>query len=66
MFGVPDEGIHKYRLVNTPIVDYVGTIILSMMISYVTDISLVITTILMFVFSIILHYLFDVRTNSNI
>ena len=64
IFGKPNTGLHQYRILDTAIVDYIGTIIIAMIITYFTDIPLVITTILSFVISILLHILFGVATNS--
>ena len=55
ILGQPRLGVHKYRILDTPVVDYVGTILMAMVVTYFTDISLVITTIFMFVISVILH-----------
>ena len=60
IFGQPRLGVHKYRILDTPMVDYIGSILIAMAISYSTNISLVLTTIFVFVISIILHYIFDV------
>jgi hypothetical protein len=64
IFGKPNTGLHQYRILDTAIVDYIGTIIIAMIITYFTDIPLVITTILSFVIGILLHILFGVATNS--
>ena len=64
LFGEPGKGIHKIRILNTPILDYLLTILAAMLISYLTDIPLVLTTIFMFVFGIFIHMLFGVNTSS--
>ena len=63
--GVPNEGIHSYRLFGVAIVDVVMTIIGAFMISYFFKYNLLYTTIFLFVLGIIAHRLFCVRTTVN-
>ena len=65
IFGVPNKGIHKYKILDTAIVDYVGTIFLAMALTKLTKIPLVISTIIMFVVGILFHYLFGVQTGAT-
>lgn len=62
--GMPDKGVHKYKILNTAIIDYVLTIFLAIVITTVTKIPLVLTTIVAFISSIVLHTLFGLETNS--
>lgn len=65
LFGIEKKGIHSYRMINdTPIFDYLITIIGSMMISYFTKIPLVLTTIVVLLVGILVHLLFGVQTNT--
>ena len=64
IFGNPSEGIHKYRLLDVALVDYVLTILLAIFLSKLTKIPLVISTIIMFVLGIILHMLFGINTSA--
>ena len=64
IFGVAGQGVHKYRLFDVALVDYVSTILLAMIVTKFTKIPLVISTILMFVLGIILHVLFCVNTSA--
>lgn len=63
-FGVPGKGAHRYRFLNTAIVDYILSIILASVITYYTKIPLVLTTISVLIVGILLHMLFDVDTNT--
>ena len=63
--GVPNEGIHSYRLFGVAIVDVLMTIIGAFMISYFFKYNLLYTTICLFVLGIIAHRLFCVRTTVN-
>ena len=65
IFGKPNEGIHSYRFMGTAIVDYVDTILLTVIFTYLTNIPLVLSTIIVFVLGIVLHILFGVSTNST-
>ena len=62
IFGAPGTGVHKYKFKGTAIVDYFLTIAGAFIITYFTDIPLVITTIGLFLIGIILHYLFGIKT----
>lgn len=65
IIGKPNEGIHSYRFLGSAIVDYIVTIILCAIFSYITDIPLVLSTIIVFTLGIILHILFGVPTNTT-
>ena len=62
IFGYPGKGVHKYKFMGTSLVDYFMTIVGAFIITYFTDIPLVITTIGLFVMGIILHWLFGLNT----
>ena len=62
VFGAPGTGVHKYKFKGTAIVDYFLTIAGAFIITYFTDIPLVITTIGLFLIGIVLHYLFGIKT----
>tara|TARA_B110000037_G_C17120490_1_gene505633 strand:- start:51 stop:293 length:243 start_codon:yes stop_codon:yes gene_type:complete len=64
ILGIPNKGIHRFRFLNTAIVDYIGTILLSIILTLITKIPLVLSTIIMFLLSVVLHYLFCVKTNT--
>ena len=64
ILGEPNKGFHKLHFLNTAVGDYVTTIIGAMLITYLTDIPLVLTTIFLFILSIILHTLFSVKTST--
>jgi hypothetical protein len=66
VFGVPGTGFHAYRFLDTPIGDYLGTILLAMLVTWLTKIPLVITTIGAFVLGIILHMAFCMYTGSEL
>jgi hypothetical protein len=65
ILGKPNEGIHKYRFLNTAIIDYISTIILSGLTTYVFNIPIVLTTIFWMTLSTILHILFGVKTTTT-
>ena len=64
IFGKVGTGPHQYRFLNTALVDYALTILGAILITYLTDIPLVLTTIGLFILGILLHYLFGVETNT--
>ena len=64
IFGEAGKGVHSYRFLNTALVDYLLTILGAILLTYLTDIPLVLTTIGLLVLGLILHYLFGVNTSS--
>jgi len=65
IFGVPGQGVHSYRFLDTAIVDYVLTIALAAVVTKFTGMPFVLSTILMFVLGIVLHAVFCVSTNTT-
>ena len=63
--GIPNQGVHSYRLFGLAIVDVVFTIIGAMFIYYFSKRSFVYTLIFLFLLGIILHRLFCVRTTID-
>ena len=63
-FGEPNTGVHRYRIADSPMIDYVLTIIGAIIIAYTTRVPLVLTTIGLFILGLILHLLFGVETTS--
>jgi len=65
VLGVPGKGIHSYRFLNTGAIDYFGTLIGAFLLTYITNIPLVLTTIGLFLLGLILHLLFGVKTDAT-
>jgi hypothetical protein len=63
--GIPNQGVHSYRLFGVAIVDVIFTIIGAMIISYFSNRSFIYTLIFLFLLGIILHRLFCVRTTID-
>jgi hypothetical protein len=67
MFGKPNEGIHKYRIMNIAIIDVLATILLAKAIQYYIipqqDIWLIL--LICFILGIIMHRVFCVRTTID-
>lgn len=62
--GVAGKGFHSVRFMDVALGDYIGTILLAVLMSHVTKYPLVLTTIFMFVLGLILHILFCVPTSA--
>ena len=62
--GNPREGIHKARLNDAAMFDYIGTIVLAIIISKFAKTPLVITTIILFVLGELLHTICGVQTST--
>ena len=59
------KSIRQYKMGhNTVIFDYVSTILGAILVSKYSKIPLVITTIVLFVLGEVLHYVFNVPTNT--
>ena len=63
--GVPNKGIHQYRIFNIAIVDVLLTIILAFIISYSFNINFLLTLIILFLSGIIAHRIFCVKTTVD-
>ena len=63
--GMPNKGVHSYRFMGLAIVDVSMTILVAILIAYFFNLSYVGTCISLFVFGIILHRLFCVRTTID-
>jgi hypothetical protein len=64
IFGYPGKGVHQYKFKGTAIVDYLLTIAGAFLITYYTDIPLVITTIGLLLLGIVFHYLFGIKSQA--
>ena len=64
IFGKPGTGVHQYKFKGTAIVDYLLTIAGAFLITYYTDIPLVITTIGLLILGILFHYLFGIKSHA--
>ena len=65
IFGISGKGFHSIRLMDVALGDYIGTILLAILMSHVTKYPLVLTTIFMFILGLILHILFCVPTSAS-
>lgn len=64
IFGVSGKGFHSTRLLDVALFDYIGTVLLAIIISKFTKLPLVLSTILMFVLGLVLHWVFCVPTSA--
>jgi len=65
ILGSPKKGIHERRTTgDTALFDYFGTLLIAFFLSKLTNLPLVLSTILCFVLGEVFHYLFCVPTNS--
>lgn len=64
IFGEVGTGAHSYRLCNVAIVDYILTIIISLITTCITKIPIVITTIFWLLMGLTMHVLFGVQTST--
>lgn len=64
IFGEPGKGIHKYNIMGTAMVDYILTLVLAFVWTYISGLPLVLSTILWFIVGIVSHMLFGVKTDT--
>tara|TARA_Y100000389_G_C17465750_1_gene525372 strand:+ start:3659 stop:3910 length:252 start_codon:yes stop_codon:yes gene_type:complete len=64
ILGIPGKGVHYYQILNTAMVDYFLTLFGSFLLTYLTNIPLVLTTIFLFILGIIMHILFGIPTEA--
>ncbi len=64
IFGSPGKGVHSFQIMNTAMVDYILTILGAFLMTYLTNIPLVLTTIGLFILGIIMHILFGIPTDA--
>jgi len=64
IFGEAGKGVHQYRLLDVALVDYLLTLVLAMLVSKLTGLPLVLSTILMFILAVVLHWLFGLQTSA--
>ena len=62
--GNPGEGIHKARINDAALVDYVGTILISIVLSKILKTPLVMTTILLLILREVMHKVCGVQTST--
>ena len=63
--GIPNQGIHSYRVFDIAIVDVVFTIIAAYVISRIYKVTFLWSCIILFSLGILLHRIFCVRTTID-
>lgn len=63
--GKPNEGFHKTRFFGLAANDLIGTIVITLGISYYTGYSLILVILVMLIFTILIHRVFCVNTTLN-
>lgn len=64
ILGEQKKGIHKYRFMNAAIADIILTVILACLITYFSEVPLVLSIIGTFTAGLFLHIIFGVNTNA--
>lgn len=65
ILGEPNTGIHSYRILNIAIFDFIITLLICIIISYLCNFSILLTCIIVFGLGIIIHRLFCVRSTID-
>ena len=61
-FGVPGQGVHSTRFLGMALNDWLATIVLAVLISYLFKITFAYSLVGLFVFGEVLHYVYGVKT----
>ena len=64
VLGVPNKGVHQFHILGTAMFDYLLTIMMAFISSYIWGIPLVLSTITWFIMGICSHILFGVKTDA--
>lgn len=64
VLGIEKKGAHSVRFLDTALVDYILTILLSFTTTYIFNIPAVLTTIFWFSIGVVIHYIFGVQTKT--
>ena len=64
VLGIEKKGAHSVRVLDTALVDYILTILLSFTTTYIFNIPAVLTTIFWFSIGVVIHYIFGVQTKT--
>ena len=62
IFGKPKEGAHSTRFMGFAVVDSIGTVLLAILLAYISNTGFWITLFSTFVVGEILHYIMGVQT----
>ena len=65
VLGVPGKGIHRHRFMGMAVMDYIMTIIASIVTTFLFGVPLELSTTMWFVGGIVLHILFCVPTQTT-
>jgi len=62
LFGEPNIGFHKMRLYGFASNDLIGTIVFSLILAFIMNMSIIKTFVILFVLAQVMHVLFCVNT----
>ena len=65
LFGKPNTGLHSFRIFNIAVVDLILTIFAAYLLSFLFKISFLYSFIGLFIFGIIMHRFFCVKTTID-
>ena len=64
IFGEARTGVHSFRILDTPVVDHLLTILFAIFITHFSKIPLELTIPICYILGILCHYLFGVPSNA--
>lgn len=65
LFGEPNKGVHKYKILNIAVVDLISTIIVAYLIAKYNNKDFKLILLILLLLGIILHHLFCVKTTID-
>lgn len=63
--GLPNQGIHSYRLFDVAIIDVIFTVIAAYFLARLFDRSFILCLVVLFIIGIVFHRVFCVRTKID-
>jgi hypothetical protein len=62
LLGVPGQGVHATRILGMSLNDWLATIILAILISFIFNLNFVYSLVGLFVLGEVLHYIYGVKS----
>lgn len=65
IFGKPNEGVHSVRFMGVAIIDFILTVLVALIVSYLFAQNFLMILVILILLGIILHRIFCVKTSVD-
>lgn len=65
IFGAPGTGVHRFKILDTAVVDWVLTFLLAVLVSYWGKVPFTVALVSLLVLGVVMHVLFCVSTPTT-